>query len=159
MRATFTHSFCLIPADYDNQTDDADQNGIDDSNRNSNDDDDENEIQQPATNSAGPSNIDSKVDDNITDGDATSDSSTKRINEPIDANEIGGSEAQPTERPTIVYDNRNHISISCDVNNGGCEQTCNMVPGENDDENVVECSCKEGFYLDSDGGKKCFGES
>lgn len=165
MRATFTF-ICLIPGDYDNETDDVDQNGIDNSNRNSDndDDDDDNEnvddTQQPSTNSnsARPTIINSKTDED----DATPDSSTNRYNEQIDTNEINGSEAQPTEQPSIIIENRNEIpisSMSCDINNGGCEQTCNMVPNEVDSgDNVVECSCKEGFYLDADGATKCLGE-
>lgn len=169
MCATFTF-ICLIPVDYDNETDDVDQNGILISNRNSNnnnsdgddddnvgDDDDNNNVQQPATDSTRPV---------ITD-DATSDSSLNRINEQIDTNEIDGSETQPTEQPTeqpppAVIENRNKISIgalSCDLNNGGCEQTCNMVPDAQSGENVVECSCTDGFYLDADGGTNCLGES
>ena len=47
---------------------------------------------------------------------------------------------------------------TCDVNNGGCEHICTMVPDEEIGGNVVECSCREGFYLDSAEGKKCSGE-
>lgn len=149
----------LIPEDSEIETDDVDQNGIDDSYRNS-----DNNVEQPSTNSAPPTIIDAntRVDN---DGDATADSSPNRINEQIDTNEIAGSDGLPTEQPTLIQidnENRNKIStgsISCDVNNGGCEQTCNMVPNNNGDENVVECSCKDGFYLDAVDGTKCLGES
>lgn len=165
MCATFTF-ICLIPVDYDNETDDVDQNGIVNSNRNSNnnnndddddddddedDDDNDDNVQQPSTDSTLPT---------ITD-DARTDSSANRINEQIDTNEINASEIQPTEQPAIVIENRNEISTgsrSCDVNNGGCEQSCIMVPNDPPNgENVVECLCKPGFYLDDD-GTKCLGE-
>lgn len=149
--ATFTF-ICLIPGDYDNETDDVDQNEIDNSNRSSDNDDGDNIVQQPTTNSAHPSIIDT----NTSKIDATD--VGNRINEQIDTNEIIGSEAQPT----IILENRNEMdidSMSCDRNNGGCEQTCNMVPGEGNGGNVVECSCNDGFYLDADGGSKCLGRS
>lgn len=48
-------------------------------------------------------------------------------------------------------------SESCDVNNGGCEHTCTMVPDAELGSNIAECSCKRGFYLDGE-GMKCLGE-
>lgn len=155
MCATFTF-ICLIPVDYGNENSNGNSNNDDDDDGDDDDDvddededDDNNNVQQPSTNSAGPT---------IT-GDETSDSSANRINEQIDTNEINGYETQPTEQPAIAIENRNipSESKSCDVNNGGCEQMCNMVPNKQGAENVVECSCREGFYLDSD--MKCLGES
>lgn len=156
--ATFTF-ICLIPGDYDNETDDVDQNGIDNSNRNSDNDDGDDNVQQPTTNSDRPSIIDTKTSPI----DARTDSSDNRINVQINTNEILGSEWQPTEQHRSTLTERpNQISIdskSCDRNNGGCEQTCNMVPNDDNSGNVVECSCNEGFYLDADGGSKCVGKS
>lgn len=168
MCATFTF-ICLIPVDYDNEANGVDQNGIPNSNSNSNnnsdgdddeegdevDEDEDDENVQPSTNSARPT-----ITDDETVQILKSDSSADRINEQIDTNEINGYETQPTEQPAIAIENRNMMpsdSKSCDVNNGGCEQMCNMVPSAQDGENVVECSCRDGFYLDAD--TKCLGES
>lgn len=122
-----------------------DQNEIDNSSRRSDIDD------AAKNNSAHPSIIDTTID-------ATSDSSPNHINEQIDTNEIIGSETRPPNN----MENRNEISIdaiSCDRDNGGCEQKCNIVPGEGDRGNVIECSCHDGFYLEADGGSKCLGKS
>lgn len=152
--ATLIH--LLIPKDYDTETDDVDQNGIDDANRNGNG------VQQPDTNTVQPINEfdrDANKVDTIEQQHTTSTISTdEQIAEQIDTNEIGVPESS---QPTASIDNLNHIPVdlqSCDINNGGCEQTCNMVPNEQNNGNIVECSCNEGFYLDKEGGTKCLGK-
>lgn len=79
------------------------------------------------------------------------------IDEQIATNEITATSGPSVEAPV---ESRNEVSAAdtCDVNNGGCEHTCTMVPDEEIGGNVVECSCREGFYLDSAEGKKCSGE-
>lgn len=47
---------------------------------------------------------------------------------------------------------------TCDANNGGCDQICNMVQNEHGDALVAECSCSLGYYLDLDEGKHCIGK-
>lgn len=137
----------LIPEDYDNEPDDVDQNGIDDANGNGN-------AQQPDTNSV-QQNIDLDRDAKKVDIiEATSPISTDLQ---IDTNEI--SVPQPSKPNSVEH--RNEISVnvaSCDVNNGGCEQTCNIVPNDGNGGNVIECSCNEGFYLEKEGGTNCLGK-
>lgn len=47
---------------------------------------------------------------------------------------------------------------TCDINNGGCDQICNMVQNENSDALIAECSCSLGYYLDLEEGKHCIGK-
>lgn len=65
------------------------------------------------------------------------------------ANEIS-TEAQTP--PQANLDNPN----GCSNNNGGCQHICTMVPNGN--EPSVQCSCKNGYYLDSSNGQTCVGE-
>lgn len=52
----------------------------------------------------------------------------------------------------------NPVVPTCDVNNGGCDQICNMVQKENSDALIAECSCRLGYYLDSEEEKHCIGK-
>lgn len=48
-------------------------------------------------------------------------------------------------------------SVGCAVNNGGCEQNCAVAQNELTGQNVIACSCGEGYALDID-GTHCIGE-
>lgn len=143
----------LIPDDYDNETDDVDQNGIDETNRNG---DAQQPLPPPSLSPVEPNSVPinpSNTDDAL---EQTTKMPAIDVNEQINTNEIGATPTEPAIQ--VEVDDRNAISTttaSCDVNNGGCEQTCNMVP--NGDDNVVECSCNNGFYIDAD-PTKCLGE-
>lgn len=56
-----------------------------------------------------------------------------------------------------VHENLSNRS-TCDVNNGGCDQICNMIQMENSDTLIAECSCSLGYYLDLEEGKHCIGK-
>lgn len=56
-----------------------------------------------------------------------------------------------------VHENLQNVP-TCDVNNGGCDQICNMVQNENSDALIAECSCSLGYYLDLEEGKHCIGK-
>lgn len=66
----------------------------------------------------------------------------------VDTSEIP-SVVQPTE-PQIDSQN------NCDVNNGGCDHICDMVPI--DQTFSVQCGCNDGYFLDSSNGKMCIGK-
>lgn len=57
-----------------------------------------------------------------------------------------------------VHENLQNVLPTCDVNNGGCDQICNMVQNENSDALIAECSCSLGYYLDLEEGKHCIGK-
>lgn len=63
-----------------------------------------------------------------------------------------------TEPPRIEDHNElGQGTISCEINNGGCEQLCSTAQDDESGSMKVECSCNEGFYLDSIDGKGCVG--
>lgn len=133
----------LIPADYGNETDDDDQNGNDDTNKGD------------ANNSA-PNSLQPNIDTHETNEQqnvATIPVDATDENQIHENNEIFAPIDQP--EPTIENGIETPTELSsCDVNNGGCEQTCTMVPDEEIGASVVECSCQIGFYLD-ERGRKC----
>lgn len=137
----YLFTLCFIsnpPADFDGGTDDDEQNGNDVMIKN-----ETNQPVQPNENAIPSENeieiLTNQIEDNT--------------------NEISKS-VPPADIVLVTAQTENRIDLSeiCDLNNGGCEQTCNMVDGETNSTDVVECSCKSGFYLDDD-GKKCLGES
>lgn len=139
----------LIPVDYGNETDDDDQNENDDTNKTN--------AENVATNSLQQNNEFEKNAEKIEPIEMVPAVLNNNVDEQIATNEIIQTIA------TVAPSTESHSEISidssgCDLNNGGCEQTCTMVPDEEIGTNVVECSCRAGFYLDSDEGKKCLGE-
>lgn len=80
--------------------------------------------------------------------------------EPItdDADNTHDNEIPTNETPTkpqveLHADNQN----DCNVNNGGCDHTCNMGPSADDQSFTVQCACNGGYYLDSN-EKSCIGK-
>lgn len=143
-----TYSF-LIPVDYGNETDDDDQNGNDDTNKT--------DAENAATNSLQQNNEIPKNAEKIEPVETIETIpavSNNNVDEQIATNEI----IQTTATVAPVTENRSEDAVNCELNNGGCEQTCTMVPDEEIGINVVECSCRSGFYLDSDEGRKCLGK-
>lgn len=137
--------------DYGNETDD-DQNGNDETNKT--------DAENAATNSLQQGNTqNNQIEKNAEQIQPieTESPSNANLDEQIATNEIIQTIA------TVAPPTENRIEISsdassCELNNGGCEQTCTMVPDEETGTNVAECSCRAGFYLDSDEGKKCLGK-
>lgn len=139
----------LIPVDYGTDSDDDDQHGNDDSNKT--------DAENAATNSLQQNNVNNGS--NIEPSEIIPNVPANTVTEQLENNEI-----LPTpEIPPPTVPNQNEIAPtisvepSCDLDNGGCEQTCTMIPDEEIGGNVAECSCRIGFYLDSDVGKKCLG--
>lgn len=128
--------------DYGNETDDDNQNGIDDTNKSE-------------TNNLNSNSVQSNIEI-----DQKNQETTAKTIDTVPANTINEitDEVPPIlVEPTIEHRDNFAESFNCDVNNGGCEQTCTMVPDEEIGANVVECSCQIGFYLD-DEGQKCLGK-
>lgn len=135
--------------DYGNETDDDVQNGNDDTRKT--------DAENAAKNSLQQNNENESHVEKIEPSEPIPTAPTNNnIDEQIATNEIT-STVQTTQAP-IEQRNELPTADTCDVNNGGCEHTCTMVPDEEIGGNVVECSCREGFYLDSEEGKKCSGE-
>ncbi|XP_031619500.1 fibrillin-2 isoform X2 [Contarinia nasturtii] len=134
----------------------------DDDNQNENSDSIKTDTENTATNSVQQNNENintETVEKNVTPNEPISVASTNdnsNVDEQIITNEIIPQTKEETinvipneiEKPTPT-------SNSCDVNNGGCEQICNMVPDDDIGANVPECSCNIGFYLDQMDGVKC----
>lgn len=136
--------------DYGNETDDDDQNG--------NDGHHKTDTENAATNTVQQNNENETHAETIEPTEPIPAVLTNNnIDEQITTNEIIPTVAQTSEAP-IESHNEVATADTCDVNNGGCEHTCTMVPDEEVGTNVIECSCREGFYLDSAEGKKCSGE-
>lgn len=133
----------IIPEDYDSGTDDEDQNGIDNANKNDG-------VEISATNTV-QANHEEKPIEQSTVGATT-------VNERIDANENNIHITETTQSTNEILHEIVPPAVSCDVNNGGCDQTCSMVPLEGSGATVAECSCAQGFYLDAYEGRKCFGK-
>lgn len=128
--------------DYGNEADDDNQNGIDD------------------TNKSETNNLDSNSVQSNTEIAQKNQEPTAETIDTVPANtinEITDEDPPILVEPIIEHRDDFAESSSCDVNNGGCEHICTMVPDEEIGANIVECSCQIGFYLD-DEGQKCLGK-
>lgn len=139
----------LIPVDYGNETDDDD--GEDDQNEND-------DVNKSDANNSTPSSQQPNNESEITGEPKVKTIETIPVGLTDENQDTNINEIIPTnENVDPTLENRNDISPSCDVNNGGCEQTCSMVSDEETGNSLAECSCRIGFYLD-DEGLKCLGE-
>lgn len=153
----------LIPADYGNESDDDGENENSDSNKT--------ETENAATNSVQPNEENIKIE---TQEKNEMPSETVSVAPAVDNgnDQLEFNPSPQTPEPTIdVLYIPSEVATtttttttiappavdSCDVNNGGCDQICNMVPDDETGVDVSECSCNGGFYLDQE-GKKCLGE-
>lgn len=82
---------------------------------------------------------------------------THGTDEQIGTNEINAQPTEPSNTPSLIRTEIPAVA-TCDVDNGGCEQTCNMVQNELTGAMMIECSCGSGYYLDLAEGKHCLGE-
>lgn len=146
----YTNSF-LIPADYGNETDDDD--GNDDNRKTDDENAATNSLQQNNENESHVEKVESTEPIPV----AVAPTNNNNIDEQITTNEIITT-IETSEAPIKTQKEVSTADDTCDVNNGGCDHICTIVPDEEIGGNVVECSCREGFYLDSAEGKKCSGE-
>lgn len=141
---TYFEYFVKIPADYNTETDDVDENEYSGKSNDINEN-----IEITNRNEADENEISENTE--ITENKLTEESSEN--NKPILT-----SETDPEAATELNNRKDSNGEINCNSNNGGCEHTCNMIPDKVNNSLVIECSCNNGFYLDSYEGKHCIGK-
>lgn len=122
------------------------------------DDEDEN-IDSQNNNNNNENSVYSENDINTSNANPSPSTETQ-LNENAKGNEVeitNDLEPIQTEKPTLDI-NLTENRANCNTNNGGCDQICSYIQDEPTGNAYVECSCNEGFYLDSIDGKKCIGK-
>lgn len=141
---TFAFLFCFKSAvDYDSENGDDDTGDVEGADT----DRDENQIEQRHDTAAAP---------------------TTRRPPPPNENEIIREHVEVDSRNDFIESNNGVVGATqngsttridslCAVNYGGCEQKCTVVQNELTGQDVVACSCGDGYALDID-GTHCIGE-